>query len=113
MVMKRQLVEFLIKPVRHHLSDLDFDEPIYSEGCQRANHLVMNKYRLCKIFALFEVIFDFVLMRVPVFGKEQFHVLIIPCQMKKSLRLDTEDTKSVNSRFVRHTPLSITVPRCN
>jgi hypothetical protein len=33
--------------------------------------------------------------------------------MKKSLRSDTEDAKSVNSRFVKHPPSSITVPRCN
>jgi hypothetical protein len=33
--------------------------------------------------------------------------------MKKRLRSNTEDAKSVNSRFVKHPPLSVTVPRCN
>jgi len=114
------LVDFLIGPVRYHLSDVEFDEPIYIEVCQRANYFVTNKYHLCKIFALLfeyacELIcfFDIVLVQVSVFGKEQFYVLIIPCQMKKSLRLDTEDTKSLNSRFVKLSPSSITVPRCN
>jgi|GEM_PF-3935078 len=71
------LVDFQIGPVRYHLSDVEFDEPIYIEACQRANHLVANKYHLCKIFALlFEYacelvicFFDFVLVQVPVFGK--------------------------------------------
>jgi hypothetical protein len=114
------LVDVLIGPVRYHFSDVEFDEPIYIEACQRANHLVTNKYHLCKIFALlFEYacesvcFFDIVLVQVPVFGKEQFHVLIIPCQSKKSLRLDTEGAKSLNSRFVKLSPSSITVPRCN
>jgi hypothetical protein len=110
-----ELVDFLIGPVRYYLSDLEFDEQIYIEACQRADHFVRNKYHLCKIFALlFEYacklvicwFFDFVLMQVLVFGKHQGHVLIIPCQ---KMRLDT---KSVNSRFVIHPP-SITAPRCN
>lgn len=64
------------RAMRYHLSDVEFDEPIYIEACQRANHLVTNKSHLCKIFALlFEYacelvicFFDFVLVQVLVFG---------------------------------------------
>ncbi len=56
--------------------------------------------------------FDIVLVQVPVF-EEHFYVLIIPCEMKKSLCLDTEDTKSLYSRFVKLSLSSTTVPRCN
>jgi hypothetical protein len=113
------VVDFLIGPVRYRLSDVEFDEPIYIEAYKRANHLATSKYHLCKIFALlFEYacelvicFYDIVSVQVPVVGKE--HVLIIPCQIKKSLRLDTEGTKSLNSIFVKLSPSSITVPRCN
>ena len=106
------LVEFLIGPVRYQLSDLEFDGSLIIEACRTTNHSVTNKYQLCKIFALlFEYVYesvicfvDIVSVQVPVFGKEQFHVIIVSCQMKKCSRLDMEDTESLNSRFVKHPP---------
>jgi hypothetical protein len=63
--------------MRYCLSNVEFDEPIYIDACQRANHLVTIKYHLCKIIALYfeyacEFVicfFDFVFVQVLVFGK--------------------------------------------
>lgn len=89
--------------MRYYLSNVEFDEPIDIDACQRVNHLVTIKYHLCKIIALlFEyaselVICFFDLVLVLVFGR-------VP-QVKKRLRSDTEDAKSVNSRFVKYPPI--------
>jgi len=63
--------------MRYHLSDVEFGELTNIGVCQGANHLVTNKYYLCKIFDLFferkceSVIccFDFVRLYVVLFGK--------------------------------------------
>jgi hypothetical protein len=58
--------------MRYYLLDVEYDEPIYIDACQRSNHLVTIKYHLYKIM-IFEYacelmicLFDFVLVRDPV-----------------------------------------------
>jgi hypothetical protein len=80
--------------MRYCLSNVEFDEPIYIDACQRANHLVTIKYHLCKIIALY---FEYACAGACIWEGA--------CQVKKRLRSDTEDAKSVNSRFVNHTPI--------
>jgi hypothetical protein len=61
------LVDFLIGPVRYQLSDLEFDGSLFIEACRRANHLVTNKYELCKILALlFEYAYESVVCFVDI-----------------------------------------------
>lgn len=94
--------------MRYYLSNVEFDEPIDIDARQRVNHLVTIKYHLCEIIALlFEyaselVICFFDLVLVQVFLELVFGM--VP-QVKKRLRSDTEDAKSVNSRFVKRPPI--------
>ncbi|MGB6532953.1 MAG: hypothetical protein WBF33_33095 [Candidatus Nitrosopolaris sp.] len=86
----------------------------------RTTQATKSKDDLCKIFSFkFEracelvtnlviCFIDMVLVQLLGFGKDQFHVIIIPYQMTKGLRLDTEDFKSLNSE-IRHTRSAIDV----